>query len=133
MKSRARGLCASCSPLAGRNGTPNCPGTSLPDDGRGPRAGVSHACSASRPLASALLMEGTWRSRVPALFILMIVMGGYCAFYYGDAHLHALVKGGLAVAAVVAAVRWVASRAIEHVRVGRHRRRIERLQAFSNQ
>jgi len=70
---------------------------------------------------------------VPALFILMIVMGGYCAFYYGDAHLHALVKGGLAVAAVVAAVRWVASRAIEHVRVGRHRRRIERLQAFSNQ
>jgi len=69
---------------------------------------------------------------VPALFMLLIVVGGYGAFCYGDQRLHSLVKGAVSIAAVFLAARWAAIQVREWFRIGRHRRRIDRLQALCN-
>lgn len=70
---------------------------------------------------------------MPAQLFLMIVVGGYCAFYYGDESIKAHFKNGLLVVFALLAVRWTHQWIAEWNKIGIHRERIERLQAFANE
>jgi hypothetical protein len=69
---------------------------------------------------------------VPGLFFLMVVVGGYGAFVYGDDKLRTFLKELGAGIVAVAALGWLLGRLGEWVRVVRHRVRLGQLQAFAD-
>ncbi|MEZ0227505.1 MAG: hypothetical protein ACAI25_02695, partial [Planctomycetota bacterium] len=69
---------------------------------------------------------------MPALFFLLIVVGGWYAFNEGGDDLRWWLKHGAIGLGILFALRWAILTIQDEIRVSRHRARIDKLQAFAN-